>query len=243
MEVYIIRHAQSTNNALMDQGRRSQDPDLTEMGQEQAGRVAQFISSGASRDPWFNPVTGFSRPHNGRGFGLTHLYTSAMYRALLTTRAIAEACGLRPGVWVALHEHGGIYLNRDGVDIGHPGMTRREIVSHFPAFVLPDEVTERGWYDTTQGQEPLSRSQGRAIDVAAELRHRAVVDPNARIGLVTHGTFIDGLLKALLNQLPSHHLHYLHYNTGITRLDFSDGEKVMVRYMNRIDHLPPNLIS
>ena len=64
-----------------------------------------------------------------------------------------------------------------------------------------------------------------------------------RVALVSHGGFIDALLKALCNQLPSQHLWYHHYNTAITRLDFDQDDRLHLRYLNRIDHLPPALIS
>ena len=54
---------------------------------------------------------------------------------------------------------------------------------------------------------------------------------------------MDTLLKALFNQLPSHHLWYHHYNTAITRIDFDEEGRLHLRYLNRIDHLPPDLVS
>jgi broad specificity phosphatase PhoE len=64
-----------------------------------------------------------------------------------------------------------------------------------------------------------------------------------RIAVISHGGFMDALLKALTNQLPNPHLFYHHYNTGITSVDFRPDGTVDLRYLNRFDHLPPELIS
>jgi broad specificity phosphatase PhoE len=72
---------------------------------------------------------------------------------------------------------------------------------------------------------------------------RALADSDDRIALVTHGTFTDSLLKALFGQLPSNRQYYHHYNTAITRIDFVDRHRLMVRYLNRVAHLPPEMVS
>ena len=82
---------------------------------------------------------------------------------------------------------------------------------------------------------------GRAVQVAGDLRRRAESDD--RILIVTHGTFIDTLIKALFAQLPSRALFYLHYNTAITRIDFTERERLLVRYLNRVAHPPPDKVS
>jgi 2,3-bisphosphoglycerate-dependent phosphoglycerate mutase/probable phosphoglycerate mutase len=145
-------------------------------------------------------------------------------------------------VWIDIHEQGGMYLEQPDGIVGFPGMTRSEILREFPDFVLPDAITDTGWWDRKLGQESLHMAQGRAIKVAGELRRRA--SSGERIAIISHGTFIDSLLKALLNQLPSRHAYYLHYNTAITRIDFSgEKDRLLVRYMNRTAHLPNDLLS
>lgn len=245
MELYIIRHGQSANNALEDHVQRVHDPELTDLGKQQVQRVAEFLAHAESRDPFVNPTTGFSRRNGIMGAGITHLYCSPMQRALQTAAPIATALGIAPEVWIDIHEHGGIYLDQpEGTPVGMPGRTRAEILADFPNYILPEVITEEGWYNAAQGYENLSLAYGRAIKVAVELRRRAS-RPEAqdeRIALVSHGTFIDALLKALFNQLPARQLYYLHYNTAITRLDFSS-DHLVVRYINRVDHLPPEMIS
>ena len=102
MRLYLIRHGQSVNNALYEQGLerdRHFDPDLTEIGHEQARRVAQYLAES-------NDMPGrLSEP-----FKLSHLYCSAMTRAMQTAQPIAAALNIQPEVWVDVHETGGLFL-------------------------------------------------------------------------------------------------------------------------------------
>ena len=63
------------------------------------------------------------------------------------------------------------------------------------------------------------------------------------IAMVSHGTFIDSLLKAFFNQIPDRNLFYQHYNTAITRVDFMPEGTLLLRYLNRTQHLPPEMFS
>ncbi|MFQ5611203.1 MAG: histidine phosphatase family protein [Anaerolineae bacterium] len=237
MELYIIRHAQSTNNALADQKGRVCDPALTDLGMRQAKILANHLANGKKREPLWRRSDDGHQP----GYGLTRLYCSAMWRALQTAQPIGRALGLKPEVWLDIHEQGGIFLNPEDADgpVGYPGKTRSEILAEFPDTILPEAVTEDGWW--SGGYEDWPACKDRAIRVAGELRRMA--GSGGRIALISHGGFIDILLKALFNQLPSLNFFYFHYNTAITRIDFRDGGYLDVNYLNRVDHLPPDLIS
>ena len=76
MRLYFIRHGQSLNNALYEEGREQErvyDPHLTDIGQEQAQLVARYLADGID-------MPGKLR----EAFQLTHLYCSAMTRAMQT---------------------------------------------------------------------------------------------------------------------------------------------------------------
>lgn len=235
MELTIIRHAQSTNNALDNRRDRDCDPPLTELGRRQAEIVARHLAAGMRLPPWEDDYLDPS------GYGITRLYCSPMWRALQTAEYIEQALGLVPEVWIDLHELGGIYLDHGeaGGIVGYPGKTRTEILGEFPNYSLPTDITEHGWWD--QGREERPAFYGRAIKVAGELRRWA--DSDERIALVTHGGFINGLLQALFNQLPDPHIYYAHLNTAITSIGFGSDGHLDVAYMNRVDHLPSDLIS
>jgi broad specificity phosphatase PhoE len=243
MRLYIIRHGQSINNALANPRNRVCDPTLTDLGRRQAELVAKHLATGTDPE-YFEGVSEEDTTTDSRqGYRLTRLYCSAMHRALLTARPISQAVGLKAEVWLDIHEHGGIYLDHDGQGgvIGYPGKTRNEIMDEFPDYILPGEVTELGWWDPRRGMEDWPACYSRAIKVANMLREWAATPE--RIAIVSHGGFIDALLKALTRQLPSLHLFFHHYNTAITRIDFRADGTLDFRYINRFDHLPSELIS
>jgi 2,3-bisphosphoglycerate-dependent phosphoglycerate mutase len=243
MELYIIRHGQSTNNVSMiyDAKDREADPPLTDLGQKQAAKVADYLTNATNVDQWVDRKT--EDRENKQGFGLTRLYCSPMLRTLQTSLPIAKALSLHPEVWPDLHEHGGLHLDTGderGI-LGFPGLGRSAMMEQFPGYVVPETITEAGWYDPSHGVEDIARAMGRAIRVASVLKAQAT--SQERIGLVIHGTFADALIKALLNMLPNHEVYFLMYNTGITHIDFRQDGKTIPRYMNRVAHLTNDEVS
>lgn len=227
MQLFLIRHGQSFNNALNDATARVADPELTERGVEQARLVAAHLAAGGH----------LRSSERRRGPMLDELYCSAMIRALQTTEPIGRALGLTPRVWTDVHEIGGIYLDDgDGTATGFPGCTRKEIAARFAGFDC-DGIGDRGWW--RGGKETPGEGRGRAVAAAEKLTARA--GEPLRVGVVSHGDFMSALVKALADHLPSWGLQYHHENTAITRIDFE--ERVVVAYMNRADHLPAHLLS
>lgn len=230
MHVYLIRHAQSENNVLTsgDLHRRKVDPDLTELGYRQREALAEFLANEADLAD--------------QTFAISRLYTSAMYRSLLTTQPVRTALNLRPDVWPDLHEKGGMFLRQNGRVSGFGGLSRSAIKGQFPDYELPDDVSDKGWYDASLGYEPETHSAFRAIKVANELNERSRSDEV--IALVSHAGFLDMLLKAIFGQLPSrpYAMRYYHNNTAITRVDY-DGRRPVLHYLNRVDHLLPAMRS
>jgi broad specificity phosphatase PhoE len=243
MELYILRHGQSSNNALHDERQRHSDAPLTDLGVRQSEALAQHLAHAHPDPDIAHYESGRTQQRDGQGFGITKLYCSPMQRALQTALPISEALGIAPEVWVDLHEHGGIYLDHgDGRgNVGYPGKTRAEVAAEFPTYILPGDLTERGWWN--RAYESMGVCYTRAAQVANRLRRWAEGDfRRERIALVTHGTFINCLLNMLLPQGTDESHFFWHYNTAITRLDFVN-RWVVVRYLNRIDHLPPELVT
>ena len=239
MELFLIRHAQSANNALADQSERVVDPPLTDLGMRQARLVATHLANGV--DHKSKPIEGQpSDPSNGKQ-DISRLYCSAMLRALQTASTIGQALNLRPHVWVELHEEGGMWLDH-GTDEGirgYPGMTRAEISAQFPECRLPEDVTENGWWCC--GFEERAYFLERAERVAAALRREALSDE--RLAMVTHGGFAAFLLRALLRVPQDAPVFFHHDNTGITHVRFRPDGRVSFRFQNRVEHLPPELIT
>jgi 2,3-bisphosphoglycerate-dependent phosphoglycerate mutase len=225
MELYLIRHGQSQNNAWGDSDRRVADPSLTEIGHDQAQRVADHVRNVDQLG--VNP---------GQGYGFDRLFCSAMLRTLQTTAPIARALGLPAEVWLDWHEEGGIWVETEEGPRGFSGLTRGEIEAQFPGFVLPDEVSETGWWN--RPRETDLEVAARAERVAAVLEEK-FAGQAIRIACVTHGAFANALIQTLVSGgiLPG--VYFGHYNTGISQIDFVD--RVRPRFLNRVEHLPVDM--
>lgn len=269
MILYLIRHGQSANNLMgetvlnekgeFDEGAykeymasRVADPPLTDVGQKQAERLADFLRQAR---PKHRPVHDDPPEAELRGtdvvnrLGISRIYCSPMLRTLQTAQPTAQALAVNPEVWIDLHEHGGVFDNSgpDGAVVGHPGLSRAQMTDLFPGYSIPEErIGENGWWVGDEEDRP--DCDARAIRVSARLRAMAREMGDERIALVMHGTFMDSLIKAILGRLPGIDFHISHYNTGITRIDYVQSWEdktplLRVRYTNRVDHLTPDLIT
>jgi broad specificity phosphatase PhoE len=246
MRLLIIRHAESSNNKLalnLDTGtymqQRSADPVITELGVRQAQCLAEHLAG--------DPPAG--APPGGKGiYGITHLYCSPMLRTLQTSQPFAKALGLRPVIWNDIHEHGGMFMGNPHTGenfVVHAGLTRADIERDYPDVELNDTIAADGWWKS--GYEDISGCYARAIRVARELRRRAHTERESGdksvVAIVSHGTFIDSLIKALFHQIPENRFFYYHNNTAITCIDFDQHDTLFLRFSNRTFHLPPDMIS
>ncbi len=229
MELFLIRHGQSTNNALGDWAQRVEDPLLTTGGERQAERTAIHLAAGLHLPP--------DARNAGRPL-LDQLYCSPMIRAMQTAHPISRALGIAPHVWLDIHEIGGIYLDHGERKVGYPGRGRRELTQRFPDYRLPSELTEDGWWN--RDFEELHEGHSRASVVAQRLHKLA--DEDGRIAIVSHGDFLSALLQALGGQQPGTGAYFVHRNTGITHVDMTR-QGVRVHYLNRHDHLEEALLT
>jgi 2,3-bisphosphoglycerate-dependent phosphoglycerate mutase len=239
MQFYFIRHGQSENNALWRRSTdyvkvRNEDPGLTEVGRQQAEFLAQFLQDTATAI--------HDRDHqNIAGFGITHLYSSLMLRAVATGTIIAKTLDLPLVAWEDLHERGGIYLEDEqtGEYIGQPGKNRAYFETHYPDFVLPDSLGEAGWWNRPfeEPEQRLTRVKRFWRDLLE--RHGRTDD---RVAVISHGGFHHDLLTTILN-LPETEGHWFALNNAaMTRLDFND-DRIGLIYLNRVDFLPKALIT
>lgn len=240
MQFYFIRHGQSENNVLWDRTGsstgRSDDPELTEVGKQQAQIVARFL---ATTSP--SATTGTTDHTNAAGFGITHLYTSLMVRAVATGAALARELNI-PLIGVeSLHEWGGVYLDDavTGKPVGQPGHTRSYFARHYPELVVPESCDESGWWKCRPYEEP-------AITVARAERLMQVLlaqhgGTDDRVALIVHGGFYNHMLRVLFKTQAENGWFSLN-NVGITRIDFRADEFSML-YSNRVDFLPRELVT
>ena len=245
MQLYLVRHGQSFNNALSSDVGRKDDPELTDVGVKQAELVAKHFSEANNIDEYASLDANDPARKQAIPYEITHLYCSPMKRALQTAKPISQALNLKQEVHLDVYEFGGVFLERNGVTTALGGMTRDEMLAEFPNIVLPYSITEEGWYDVKSGRERIAQSMGRAIAFAREMTVRASKPDyqDDKIIVVAHGGFIAFTLKAFTNTLPSFTYMVNHYNTAITRVNFRGDRPVEIMYMNRINHLPPELIT
>jgi len=214
MELFLIRHAQSANNALPE-SQRVEDPALTDLGIRQAERLAEWI-------PTLN---------------LTRLVTSPFRRTLLTTQPIHQATGLTPQVRIDLHELGGCYRGHvPGQLEGRPGLNATQIRSEFGHHEFDDHIGEDGWW----ASKPYESSQN-GSDRAARLLHRTIDEfsgTTERVAYVMHAdfkcTFIEAFHARGLTAIPR--------NTSVTRVGI-EGSLATLLDFNLTDHLDAELIS
>ena len=239
MQFYFIRHGQSENNLLYlttgGSNGRSDDPELTDLGCKQAEALAQFLCCAAPK-----PAANLFDEQNLAGFGITHLYTSLMVRAVATGEIVASALNLPLVAWEDLHETGGIYHQDEqtGERVGRPGKNRAYFEEHFPDLGLPNSLGEAGWWD--RPFEEREQRPTRAEQLGRELleRHGGTED---HVAVISHGGFYNVLLRYIF-KIERDDCWFGLNNTAITRIDYSvDG--VALTYTNRVDFLPKDLVT
>ena len=241
MQLYFIRHGQSANNLLWDQTGsskgRSVDAELTQTGRQQAELVAQFL-----RRPSQPGAAPRNDVYNAAGPGITHLYTSLMVRAVATGSVIAQALDLPLVAWEDLHEVGGIYQEdgQTGERIGQPGKTRAYFETHYPRLVLDRPgLYKAGWWN--RPPEALEQASVRAQRFLRDLLERHG-EKDDRVAVVSHGAFYNSVLRAILKMPGAGNCWFILNNIAISRFDFYQ-DRIELTYLNRLDHLPPDLIT
>jgi 2,3-bisphosphoglycerate-dependent phosphoglycerate mutase len=218
--ILLIRHAQSGNNALPE-SQRVPDPGLTELGKQQARRLADGI----------------------KRFRVSQLYCSPFRRSLETTFPISEALNLTPVVHSDIYEQGGCYSGYvPGQLRGEPGMNRAELQGNYPGWEICETIGVLGW---NHGREYESErhAKHRAERVANRLTNRWVPEfPGEMAALVIHADFKRILMIALLgtDRWPDHWQPI--YNTAISHLQRVDDQWRLVEW-NSAEHLTPELLS
>ena len=222
MEFYLIRHGQATNN--LRELPRPADPPLTDLGVEQAHRVGESL----------------------KAEGIARLYCSPMLRAVQTAQIISDIIDLAPHVFVGLHEWGGIWEARGDGTVQLPGLTSAEMREICPDIVLPDNVTDQGWWfnegfaGDIKGMLQLAHQNALAFIVHLTEHH---VDTGQRIAAVAHGGLGASLISAFFSLPPNvNYDRFTQNNTGVSKMLFTSDRKQLL-YLNRISHLPPEAVT
>lgn len=230
MRFVLIRHGQSTNNALWDESGddigREVDSRLTPLGEAQAKALASYAA-----DP-------------GLPWALTHLYASPMARAVQTAAPLADALDLPLSLSPDLFEVGGPYDVEEGSgeQVAHPGSGRSVIAALSARLHLPDWLTEEGWWrgEVERAREVYAARADRLIETL-----RGTHDHGDVVGLVSHGWFGNVLLSRLLGIEDMNGAFEL-ANTSLSLLeDTEDGVPwdVTAIRTNWLPHLDPDMVS
>lgn len=213
MLLYLIRHAQSQNNARPED-QRVEDPSLTELGSQQAALLAEWIVS----------------------LRLTRVITSPFRRTLETAEPIRVATGLRPEVRIALHEQGGCYRGHlPDSRFGRPGLTRFEIEQYFPEFDVAADIDGDGWWGS-KAYETMDQARRRAAQLLEETCAEFARTEH-RVAYVMHAD-VKRLFLAHVHREPLDVPH----NASVSLLEVTPQGSRLLDY-NRIDHLPPELVT
>lgn len=219
MEIYIIRHAESANNASPLES-RVEDPTLSPVGYDQADFLAGRL----------------------RHIKPERILVSPFRRTLETLAPYLNSTEVVPEAWIDIHEQGGVVRgHEDGRYLGCPGMRRSEILQEYPDMVLPEEIDENGWWKS-KPFETVAEAAERANRVAAHIRG-PLAETNLKTVLISHGMFMRLLVSAIMG------FSYEGYerleeiaNTGVTRFTI-DGSVVRLGVHNCVRHIPDDQIT
>jgi 2,3-bisphosphoglycerate-dependent phosphoglycerate mutase len=247
MQLYFIRHGQSTNNANWDDNsenyERTSDPKLTDLGVYQAKALANFVASSHS-----------SNGDNGNGVNshsicFTHLYSSLMIRSIQTGTILSETLDIPLFGLQEAHEIGGIYLETlvDGIPqiSSEFGVTPAFLREHYPALKLHDPIPEKGWWQG--GIEPVTAPLLRA-DTVLNLLKECHLGTNDKVAVVTHGGFFNTMARTIFNIRPEEpdnrnlSTWFAYCNCAVSRFDFVNDRVVWV-YHNRTDFMKDELVT
>jgi 2,3-bisphosphoglycerate-dependent phosphoglycerate mutase len=230
----LVRHAQSENNLsnarIREQFRsdpermhleaeraRKPDPELSEVGREQAERVAKVLA----------PVVADSR---------CLLISSPMRRALRTATAIATRAGIERFVCEGeLFEIGGCHYCGEV----RPSSTAAQIEAEFA--VQCRSVGPEGWFAGRSGRERDDEARARVDSVIAWAERTLASGSHETIVVVAHGDLLSRWLRRWLQVPGTRGLAFVHGNTGISTLRFDPIDGLLLEGLNALGHLPPQL--
>jgi 2,3-bisphosphoglycerate-dependent phosphoglycerate mutase len=219
MQLYLIRHAESQNNARPPQN-RVEDPTITSVGHLQAEYLANWIQS----------------------LRFDHLITSPFIRTLQTTRYITDVTDHDVHVWHDVFERGGCFrgFGPDATE-GGPGLGRSAVIDHFPAMrcVADESISEQGWWvgrlRETNEEHPI-----RARSVVERIQRTFGETEDVAL-MIIHAQFQRELLKHLVPSANVLDLGFIK-NCSVTKLN-NDGGSWQLDWFNSITHMPARLIT
>lgn len=261
LNVYILRHAESSNNAkgahdvrvdgaspakkskvseAASAKQREPDPALTDRGIAQAEAAARLFSRIAK-----DPAAALSlRP--------SRIFVSGLSRALETCVPIARSLSLDPELEMMLHEEGGVFEGPrrgrgDGQWPQRHGLNAEKMRQLVPNAKGLESVPDKGWWrGDMEDSESVTVRANQCVEWLWSLAD-AQESPGAII-CVSHGLFMDRWLKALLGMNPTDARNWFltancaYWLIGL-RLDQSAAvpRQTLLLACNVVDHIPMSI--
>ena len=209
MEITLLRHGQSENNAGLTD---NLDSNLTDLGRAQAERAAQRLQPD----------------------GLTHLFVSPLRRTLQTIAPLCTVTGQRAEVYADICEYfSPNYPKFQTFD----GLTPEEIASQYPFTFVGDTFpcTVVWWPQALEDKPSMAARAVRVRDALLELYGNT----DEKLLLVSHAEPLGRMVEAFLRVPPSPQRPPWTDNCGITRLACpSDvNEPAQLVFLNETAHL------
>ena len=222
MQLYLVRHAESENNAKAPE-QRTEDPSITELGRQQADHLGRWTET----------------------LEIDVLITSPFRRAIQTTTAILKRSPQHTHVWHDIFERGGCYRGYHPQDLaGAKGLGRSQIIGELPGeasdCTIDDSINDSGWWG-----ERTPESDQEAAHRAQRVAQRLISTFGGNgqtVVAVTHADFKRLLLGILLSDAVDPSRLGALRNTGVTKLDY-DGDRWSLDWFNSVSHLPGRLIT
>ena len=195
LEIYFIRHAQSTGNAAPDAENvpfdEHHDPWLSEKGLAQADLLGK-----AFRDVKFDAF-----------------YSSAMRRTVSTSKGLVSYMNEKPVINLMP------ILSERGIPDTYPGQSIDELKKIYPLLKVAEGFDENGTLITQDKGVPDSVTLGRAKAVLDYLRERYW--KGEKIAVVSHAAFLTYVIFYIFGireVMPDFDTDI--YNTGVTKITF-----------------------
>lgn len=221
MELYLIRHAESANNARPTY-QRVEDPEITAVGRLQAMHLAQWLAS----------------------LKIDAFITSPFRRTLQTAAAVLDMTAHRLDVWHNVFERGGCFRGYDEATLaGAMGLGRADILrllgKHSERCLLDETILDTGWWGG-KDRESDDAAQLRATEVCQRLIQ--CYSQGQVVVLLIHADLKRLMLGEMLKPQMDVNLLGPLRNTGITKVNRM-GDSWQLDYFNSVSHLPARLIT
>jgi len=223
MLLYLVRHGQSAGSIPGSHG--SPNPDLSEVGKAQAEATGRALL----------------------GVPVQAILCSPLTRALQTAHIMAKHVEATVEAWPELAESDPTAWRlpkkkREGhftAGWGHGvGLTANQTVRDFPGTKAVGFFGDEHWW-VDLWSEGRGRTYRRGRKAIRRLCKRWA-DAEGAVVLVTHGSFGSVLLSALTESARTDYMRFGQHTCGISLVELTS-KGTRLRYLNRVDHLPPEL--